>query len=291
MKHLISFCTLLALPTLLSAQTSSAPSFMPSAIVEHSTAGGTVTANAPRPLRQVIEAVSQEYGWIVDYEDPVYRSKFDLVDSTDPTWRANNPNAKGAVRVAGGSFQSNFPEPSSTSGVDAENQVLQKLVADYNASGNPGKFVVRQESGGRFAVVGVLRRNDVGENEPFNAPLDVTISIPVQTRTARETLKLIVDSIIAATGVDTYFSTGFSSDPLQGAEVTVGGSDVPARDLLVQTLNEVSKTSPNFRETFVYQLFYHPASNVYSLDLRTATKKVIDERGRQGLKFIDFPRN
>lgn len=88
------------------------PYFMNAGVIQHQGTAGTLTANDPRPLMQALAAISQEYGWTVDFEDPPYRSHFDLVDDTDPAWRANHPNAKGVTRVSGGLFQSNFPEPS-----------------------------------------------------------------------------------------------------------------------------------------------------------------------------------
>jgi hypothetical protein len=146
MKRMLVFYVLLAIPSLLSGQ--SKPSFMSAALIQHHETAGTLTANDPRPLMQAVEAMGQEYGWIVDFEDPQYRSHFDLVDDTDPTWRANHPNAKGMVRVSGGLFQSTFPEPSTIS-ENVEEKVLQKLVADYNASGNPRQIRGPQRNRGQ----------------------------------------------------------------------------------------------------------------------------------------------
>jgi len=241
---------------------------------------------------QAIEAISQEYGWIVDYEDPLYRSHFDLVDVTDPKWRAAHPNEKGALGVAGGLFQSSFPEPSSIASGDAEEQVLQKLVADYNSSGNPGKFVVRKEEDARYAVIGVSRRDENGRDEAVNALLDTAISIPVQQRDARATLNLIADTLTAFSGVKVYLGvTGLSSDPLQDAEVTIGGSNMPAGTLLLQALDGVSSTSPHFWGIFVWEFLFNADMNAYYLNLRSATKTETDADGRQRVQFIRYPRN
>jgi hypothetical protein len=102
----------IAVPTLVSAQmVAKKPSFMPAGIIEHHGTLGTLSANDPRPLFQAVEAIGQEYGWVIDFEDPPYRSHFDLADSTDPDWRASHPNDKGVTRIAGGEFQSQFAEP------------------------------------------------------------------------------------------------------------------------------------------------------------------------------------
>jgi hypothetical protein len=293
MKRILGFCVLfIGIASFVLAQSPTKPSFMNAAVVQHNGTSGTLTANDPRPLMQAIEAISQEYGWTVDYEDPPYRSQFDLVDDTDPIWRANHPTAKGVVRVSGGLFQTNFPEPSTISGNDVEEQVLQKLVADYNSSGNPAKFIVRKQAEGRYAVIGVSRRDDAGRDQSINAPLDTAISFPVQEREARATLRLIADSVTAKSGVKVYLGmTGLSSDPLQEATLTIGGSNVPARMLLFQALDSVSSTSPHFRGIFVWEFLFDADMNAYYLNLRSATKTVTDANGQQTVQFIRYPRN
>lgn len=289
MKRIIFIGFLFGLPLLLLAQAPTKPSFKSAAVVQHNGNTGTLTANFPRPLAQAVEAISQEYGWTVDYEDPPYHSQFDLVDDTDPTWRANHPNAKGVVRVSGGLFRSSFPEPSSG---NTEEQVLEKLVADYNSSGNPGKFAVREETDGRYAVIGVSRRDESGKDEPVNALLDTPITIPVQQRDATATLQLIVDTLASASGVKVKLGTiGLSSDPLQEATLTIGGTNVPARKLLLQGLDDVSSTSPHFGGIFVWNFLFDADTNAFWLRLRSATKTVTDANGRQEVQFIHHLRN
>jgi hypothetical protein len=211
------------------------------------------------------------------------------VDDTDPTWRANHPKAKGVVRVSGGLFQSSFPEPSSE---NTEERVLEKLVADYNSSGNPGKFAVREETDGRYAVIGVSRRDESGKDEAVNTLLDTPITIPVQQRDATATLQLIVDTLASTSGVKIKLGTiGLSSDPLQEATLTIGGANVPARKLLLQALDDVSSTSPHFGGIFVWNFLSDADTNAFWLRLRAATKTVTDANGRREVQFIHHPRN
>ena len=205
----------------------------------------------------------------------------------------DDPNAKGVVRVSGGLFHSNFPEPSTVSGNGAEEQVLQKLVADYNSSGNPGKFAVREETDGRYAVIGVSRRDELGKDEAVNSLLDTPITIPpVQQRDARATLHLIVETLSATSGVNVKLGTiGLSSDPLQEVTLTIGGANVPARTLLLQALEDVSNTSPHFGGIFVWNFLFDADTNAYWLRLRSATKTVTDADGRRVVQFIHHPRN
>ena len=73
MKRIVLLLSLVV-PLVLPAQSPSKPSFMNAAVVQHNGTGATLTANDPRPLMQAVEAISQEYGWIVDFEDPLYQS-------------------------------------------------------------------------------------------------------------------------------------------------------------------------------------------------------------------------
>jgi len=121
--------------------------------VRHKGSTAKVMSNEPRPLRQAVESLSEEYGWIVDYEDPIY-SDAEAVDRTEPLWVASHPGVRRRL-VVGGKFESEFPEVATTgSSVPEEKGVLQKVVADFNNSGNPGQFTLVDEGAGRFAVVG-----------------------------------------------------------------------------------------------------------------------------------------
>jgi hypothetical protein len=101
-----------------------------------------------------------------------------------------------------------------------------------------------------------------------------------------------VDTLPAASGAKVKLGTiGVSSDPLQEANLTLSGTQVPARTLLLQALDEVSRTSPHFRGIFVWNFLFDADTNAYWLRLRSATKTETDANGRQVVRFIDYPRN
>jgi hypothetical protein len=168
------------------------PSFAAVANIEHTSSSGHVSANYSRPLFQTAETVIREYGWVVDYEDPPYFSTFDLTDDTDPRWRASHPNSKGVVRVAGSAFQSTFPEPV---GETTKEQVLEKIISDYNSSGNPGKFALRKEGENRYAVIGVAVKDDAGKDKDAPVLLDTLITVPEAHRSAFDTLNLVLSTL------------------------------------------------------------------------------------------------
>jgi hypothetical protein len=51
--------------------------YMAHAEVRHLPNSATITANDARPLAQAVTALSGEYAWVIDFEDPPYYSKYD----------------------------------------------------------------------------------------------------------------------------------------------------------------------------------------------------------------------
>jgi hypothetical protein len=253
--------------------------FMAHGIVQHHGTSATVIANQDHALRQAIEAVREEYGWVVDYEDPPFRSQRDSVDITNPEWRAAHPGQRGQWLLAGGAFQSEYAEPpnTATSAVEEE-RVLNKIVADYNNSANPGKYSVVKEPGGRFAVIGEYVKNDAGSDEAVGHVLDTPISIPIQTRGGLETVDLIMGQLSAKTGIKfNYLNWGNS--PFR-SPVTVGGENVPARNLLLQTLASCGRP-------LMLNLSFSPIFDQYDLLIPLASISKIDADGHQTFIWID----
>lgn len=253
------------------------PQFMKSGVVEHHGLTAAVTANHPRPLHQAIQAVREEYGWVVDFEDPPYSSRFDLVDDTDPQWRANHPGAKGVWRVAGGSFRSEYPEAATTvpSSLQVE-AVLRKIVSDYNAGNNPGKFTVRKESNNRYSIVGISMKADDGRDKEVRSVLDTPLSLPTQRRTAVETVYSILNILSATNGIK-VLPLMVPTNALQQS-VTVGGANITARELLKETLARA-----NSRRTLFWDLFFDPDpnTNAYLLNIEVATRATLTDSGQQ----------
>jgi len=213
-------------------------SYMRDGLVEHRNSSVTVSANDPRPLLQAARAAAEEYGWVVDFEDPPYYSKYDTVDTTDPEWRAAHPTEKGTLSVSGKAFQSRFEEPSSSSADSAE-AALTKIVDDYNESGNPGKFSISKESSGRFVITGRAIRDNTGASRVLNPLLDTLITVPPGTRNGGEAFDLFLQSLSAAAHVKVTQGS-FMTNLLNNSTVTVGGDHVPARSILASIVSQLN---------------------------------------------------
>jgi hypothetical protein len=62
-------------------------------VITHTGAHAVVAVDQPRPLYSAVHTIREEYGWLVDYEDPRYDSQTDLKDATSPHWRASHPES------------------------------------------------------------------------------------------------------------------------------------------------------------------------------------------------------
>jgi hypothetical protein len=182
----------------------------------------TLEASGTSPLETAISTLYREYQWIVDYEEPVFTSSVDL---------CRFEHGPGLL-PAGTSFRSTYPTPNfGRPSTKTEERVLNKIVSDYNRSGNPGKFAVEKEGYGRYAVVGRSVEDDDGTTEESTLILDTTISLPVRLRKVREALREISDAVHKS-GVNLTIGNA----PNNPDEVLVGGNNIPARVLLSRSI-------------------------------------------------------
>jgi hypothetical protein len=70
----------------------------------------------------VLQAVLQEYGWAIDYEDSPYQSSLEVVDATAPSWKASHPNGPWAFTIRGGEFRTGYSEPAEIVGAGVKDQ-------------------------------------------------------------------------------------------------------------------------------------------------------------------------
>lgn len=252
--------------------------FMDHAEIQHGANSTTVVANSPRPLEQAVEAVAEEYGWTIDYEDPPYSSQLDLVDDTAPEWRAQHPDAKGVTRINGGAFQSTFPENVDTGhSITAEKMILNKLVSDYNQSRNPGKFFVRDEGQGRFSIIGTSVMDDSGTLRQIQPILDTSISIPSEKRDGETTLELILSILTTQSG--TTVNPNLPVGLLRRSTVITTGQNVPARTLLKQVLSATG-------DKLYWELRYDADVKEYALNLVPVMRAEYDAYGNRKTVFV-----
>jgi len=243
--------------------------------------GGTAeaAANNPRPLVETVLALSEEYGWQVDCEDPVYDPGSEIVDADDPATRALHPDRRIMI-PNGGIFHAKYAEPTGSNRELSELHVLQAVVATYNQTANPGRFFLESEPGGRIAVVGVSKGIGItpeGKNDAF---LSTKISLPVSQRTLGDTIDAILDAATEKTKIPAQVGTGPSQRVMQGDVVTVGGNNITARELLRQSLDQTGRT-------WLWSMLYEPTYGKYYFNIMGVMAAVVDSNGRRHLESVD----
>jgi hypothetical protein len=221
--------------------------------------GGRIrlVANDSRPLTQALDALQQKYGWRINYEDPQYRSKLDLVDAKDLQDKSSSSNGR---RVpAGGNLVVEFGAGSTPNAAPDEKKTLQMLVDFYNRSSNPGRFELRGDGSEQlFDVVGTAAHDDQGHVSPQQALLDLPITIDVQERTVNDTLDLICQKIADKSHIQ--FTLGVHPLGLDRVHVNVGGKDLSARSYLLRTIESTNRK-------LYWRLLFDPDSGSYYLNL------------------------
>jgi hypothetical protein len=255
------------------------PQYMHNAQVSHVDNSVVATTNAPRPLADVVKALSEEYGWLIDFEDPPYYSKYDVIDDTDVKWRAAHPNDKGFTLIAGSHFRTQFSEyPNVASSLADEEHILVTVVSDYNASANPGRFNVVNEGGGRFAIVGTHVKDENGQDKSITSILDTPISVSEETRNGLDTVLLILNAL--STKTHTRVEPGmYALDALAQSQVTVGGQNVPARILLSEVFSD-SKVG------VYWHLYYDTDNQTYVFNVLRLMKAEYDSAGKRTLVLV-----
>jgi hypothetical protein len=262
-------------------QTPPAPrAFVDRAVVQHEHGVATTVANDPRPLSQAITAISEEYGWAVSFEDPPYQSALDLVDDTDPGWRRGHPDAKGVRIIAGGAFRCDYEENANTATSSIEEEhVLAKVIADYNRSGNPGKFRVVRNGDASYSVVGMAIKADDSTDRAVTAVLDTPVTVPALDRSVWETIGLVLHALSEKTGFNVVRGT-IPINAMMQSKSRVGGENVPARVLLTQALASTGRS-------WVWRFLFDADRASYAMNIRRVQIAQYDKAGNRRTSPVD----
>jgi len=190
---------------------------------------------------------------VVDYEDPQFISKLDVVETQAAGEHAARTNVPPRM-PGGGAFSVEFPAEA-----PEKAKVLQLVVDAYNRSDNPGRFELRTNKEGVFFVVGVQAHDARGQISRQRAVFDAPITLVRRPRTASETVNLICNKIAILRGVKVTMAIT-PRTVMNNTQVTVGGTKVPARELLLQVLTATHKT-------LYWRLLFDPVTKGYFLDI------------------------
>ncbi len=238
------------------AQGSSSDSFWRSGAVKHGTGTATVTSNSPRPLWIALTTMEREYGWVIDFDDPIF-GESETVPDHNPRWEARHPGVLSRA-PAGAMFQSTYVEDAAIASSAAK--VIEKVVEDYNKSDNPGRFEVRIEGAGHIEVVGHPR----DPNAPFSDILATPITVAAGTRGSLDALSDLAGVLSSISGVKVVLGT-LPFNFLIQAHVVITPGKLPARELLTQIADSSSVQ-------LMWDFLYDYDTHTYFVSLRPRTK-------------------
>jgi len=214
-----------------------------------------ITANAPRPLDDILAALAHQHGWHINYEEPQF-GKSEIVDQTAPSWLEQHPNGPRAYGIAGGAFHVKiaidgyFP--------DDPMQILPPLVEAYNRSGNPGRFQLRVVNELAFDII------PTGSSDGPQTPLlDTMMSFDASADVgAYPTLRRFCEELSRKTGHTVVFGGfGPSENRLLQTHIEQHSVNQPAREILRQMFKQVGLTD-------CWGLLHDPDSNQFWLWMR-----------------------
>jgi hypothetical protein len=214
-----------------------------------------ITANAPRPLDDVLAALAHQHGWHINYEEPQY-AKSEMVDDTAASWLEQHPNGRRVYAIAGGAFNAKIPIDGHFP--DDPMQILPPLIDAYNRSGNPGRFQLRVVNKTSFDVIPTA-----SGDEPQTPLLDTVMSFDATDDVgAYPTLRRFCEELSRKTGHTVVFGGfGPSENRLLQSHIQQHSISQPAREILRQMYKQVGSTD-------CWRLFYDPDSNQFWLWMR-----------------------
>lgn len=214
-----------------------------------------ITANAPRPLDDILSALAHQHGWHINYEDPQY-GKSEIVDDTAPSWLELHPNGRRAYGIAGGALHVKIPIDGYFP--DDPMQILPPLVEAYNRSGNPGQFQLRVVGKNSFDVIPTASGD--GPQTPL---LDTVMSFDAtDDEGAYPTLRRFCEELSRKSGHTVVFGGfGPSENRLLQSRIQQHSINQPAREILRQMYKQVGSTD-------CWRFFYDADSNQFWLRMR-----------------------
>jgi hypothetical protein len=208
-----------------------------------------ITANSPRPLLQVVDALQRKYGWVLGYEDPRYSPHLDVIDLPGDDSHARVP--------AGGEFIVEFP-----AGAPDQEKTLRHVVESYNETKNPGRFELRRTADNEFYIEGVAARDKMDAISAQHPLFDLPVTLATRERTIAGTLNQICREV--ALSGHTKVTLGVSpTNILTYTTVKIGGTRIAARELLLQCLKATHRN-------LYWRLLYNPTAKSYFLDIHSA---------------------
>lgn len=245
----------------------------------------------PRPMGALAGELAERYGYLVTYEDApvdlrevVVERRPNGIEYRYPTWRPITFHVQARIATEGAGAESQGGATAQLEPLGPK--IIDPLVAEYNSSGNPGKFTVIYEGDYAHIIPAVPTRE--GRAADFEPILSTIVPSYRERGTCWELFTGLIDDIQRARGVKINVVT-VPVTPMDPKQCSLDGHWLPARQVLVQLLDGMGKRPPFSDVRSAWGLVYDPTIDAYFLDARPvwnyhppAVKLVPDAQPRLG---------
>jgi hypothetical protein len=223
-----------------------------------------VTVQGARPLSLALTAISEQFGWGVDYEDPVY-SPAETGDAAVPEWKSQHPGEQGLLVPSGEKFVGNLGKIDMNK--PDERRTLDNLIRVYNQSLNSGYFRLIETPFHRWVVSGWSRT----VKTPTGI-LDGMMQPGPDRQVASEALQKLAMQCGSSGGVPIELGL-IPNNALSQQAVDGYNEDLSCRDQLGRIIKAISPS-------MIYDLFYDIGSKSYYLSIVPTHRIVIGPDGK-----------
>lgn len=238
------------------------------------TASLTLTVDDPRPLAAACDKIEELSGFAVNYEDGPYANAIDLRDVTDQVLTPNQRASAGPdfhiIVPRGGPLSATVPVQASNSKIGSLAEAQDAALAFVNANKSSGQVFHSELGNVALFVWPEMLKDASGNLQPVTPVLSAQISFPQASRTAFETLRLILQAVSQATGSNVDIGT----IPIKGfaiSKVNIGADKEPARSVIIRLFQAmITSNGANAAlvpPTLSYRLFYGYNVRGYALNV------------------------
>jgi hypothetical protein len=225
-----------------------------------------VSSDVNRPFYFALLALSETYGWVIDYEDPIYTGP-EIEDTTDPRWLKEHPDGRHVYSPASGAFSADLGRMGR--GNPDEQDSVKKLLDLYNHTSSPGFYSMMRTTGGRVVITGRSRSQSPSG---FVPPLSQQMLPSPDSETMSKALQELIARCGSAGGVPIEFGIG-PTDPAATGEVAGYNGPITCREQLGRILAVLRVRSR-------YALLYDINRHAYYLSIVPAHRLVPGPDGK-----------
>jgi hypothetical protein len=241
-------------------------------IAGHAWCADAITISAPRALGQLAVQLWHRYGYLVTYEEAPVDPEREVATTVYAPDRANKFAVSKPVTFHVERGQSTNPDGNAgpETILPLSRELMQPLVDEYNASGNPSRFAVNFD--GKYAHIFADTHMVNGKMEAFQPILATKVSMPTQTTLCYETLNNLFAELGRLRNANVAIGM-IGANWLYRLHCSIVGADLTARDVVAQVVHQFSTDTgigprkPGEELRITWSLLYDIGSAQYFLSM------------------------